>query len=90
MNTLHDCLAAIKVWMSLDFLQLNSDKTEVLIIGPDKFVSDVCLGPLASDVKPSTRNLRVIFDQNLDFDPHINMLVQTSFFQLCNTTKISC
>ena len=34
LSRLVNCLYDIKDWMSNNFLQLNSDKTEILIIGP--------------------------------------------------------
>ena len=37
---LHECLNDVQSWLSQNFLQLNPDKTEVLIIGP-KHVSDL-------------------------------------------------
>lgn len=78
-GALHNSMADIKEWMSLNFFQLHPDRSEVLLIGHNKFVSDVkpCTGPFATNIKPSSRNLDVIFDQNLNLDPHINKLVQT-------------
>ena len=40
-QSLLDCLEDIKVWMSNNFLQFNSDKTEVIIFGPPKSISTV-------------------------------------------------
>ena len=63
LNTLHSCLAAIKDWMSVNFLQLNSDKTELFIFGPENTAKGIIqhIGPLAPYVKTNTRNLGVIY-----------------------------
>ena len=73
-SNLHDCMTAIKDWMSLNFLQLNPDKTKVLFFGPNNLIPPLgpSIGPLATNLKPSSRNLGVIFDHNLHFDSHIN------------------
>ncbi|MDF4386599.1 reverse transcriptase family protein [Vibrio parahaemolyticus] len=34
LTKLHNCLKDIKTWMSTNFLMLNSDKTEVIVLGP--------------------------------------------------------
>ncbi len=34
-DTLFNCILDIKSWMAVNFLQLNQDKTEVLVIGPE-------------------------------------------------------
>ena len=90
LNTLHSCLAAIKDWMSLNFLQLNSDKTELLIFGPENTANNIIqqIGPLATFVKTKARNLGVIFDPKLKLEHHVNKMVQTCFFQLRNIAKI--
>ena len=68
-SILHDCLTAIKDWMSLNFLQLNPDKTKVLFFGPNKLIPELnpSISPLAANLKPSPRNLDVIFDHNLHY-----------------------
>jgi len=35
MDALFNCILDIKFWMAENFLQLNQDKTEVLVIGPE-------------------------------------------------------
>ena len=57
--------------MAANFLQLNQDKTEVLVIGP-KGQKEQLLSKL-KDFKPSqsVTNLGVIFDSELSFTPHI-------------------
>ena len=34
-DVLFNCILDIKTWMAANFLQLNQDKTEVLVIGPE-------------------------------------------------------
>ena len=36
LQTVLDCLEEVKVWMGSNFLQINNDKTEVIIFGPSK------------------------------------------------------
>ena len=66
LSSLHECLAATKGWMSLYFLHLNPDKTEITLFGPDKFVTavDKFIGPLHTNIKPSAKNLGIIFKQH--------------------------
>ena len=79
LSTLHDCLTAIKIWMSDNFLQLNSDKTEVLIIGSESIMETVqqCIGHLAANVKEASQNLGVLFDHHMNFERHIKKVVQS-------------
>ncbi len=72
MDRLNKCLADIRSWMSANFLKLNSEKTELLLIGHPKRLAKINNFRLTigdSTVKPSTsaRNLGVIFDDALSF-----------------------
>ena len=61
---LRDCLTAINNWMAHNFLQLNADKTEILIIGPESISNTIklSLGSLSSNVSQTAKNLGVFFE----------------------------
>ncbi|KAK5933148.1 hypothetical protein CgunFtcFv8_004799 [Champsocephalus gunnari] len=86
------CLTAIKTWMQ-HLLKLNSNQTELLLIGSKSTLSkvtDITLTIDGSIVSPSNqaRNLGVIFDPTLSLEPHIRQTVKTSLFHLRNIAKI--
>ena len=79
--------------MTSNFLLLNSDKTEVIVLGPKHVRSRLSDNILSLDgitLSSSTtaRNLGVIFDQDLSFIPHITQVSRTAFFHLHNIAQI--
>ena len=77
----------------MNFLPLNADKTELLVVGPAKYEHqyenlsvniDDCIISESSTVK----NLGVIFDSHLTFRSHIKAITKTAFFHLSNIAKI--
>ncbi|XP_078025737.1 uncharacterized protein LOC144463844 [Epinephelus lanceolatus] len=93
LTKLHNCLKDIKTWMSTNFLMLNSDKTEVIVLGPKQLrdsLSDdiVSLDGIALASTTTVRNLGVIFDQDLSFNSHLKQTSRTAFFHLRNIAKI--
>uniref|UniRef100_A0A3Q3KA17 Reverse transcriptase domain-containing protein n=1 Tax=Monopterus albus TaxID=43700 RepID=A0A3Q3KA17_MONAL len=90
---LQACLKDIKAWMTCNFLLLNSDKTEVIVLGPENLrnlLSNhiVTLDDIALASSTTVRNLGVIFDQNMSFKSHINQVSRSAFFHQCNIAKI--
>ena len=61
-DKLVQCIDHINLWMSHNFLLLNKDKTEVLIIGAKVQREILCtnLKSLAQNAKPLTKNLGVL------------------------------
>jgi len=75
------CLAAVKSWMSQNFLQLNTGKTELMIIGTKRGVrefEDVSLWLDGSAIpqSASVKNLGVLFDPQLCFDQHVKSITR--------------
>ncbi len=90
---LTECIVNIKNWMTSNFLLLNSEKTEVLIIGPKTATCnnlEHCLTLDGCSVKysSSVRNLGVLFDSNLSFDSHISSICKTACFHLKHISKL--
>ncbi len=78
--------------MTNNFLQLNSDKTEILLIGPKNSTQNLLDYNLQLDgctVTSSTgKNLGLILDSNLSFENHISHVTKTAFFHLRNIAKL--
>ncbi|XP_078147037.1 uncharacterized protein LOC144542992 [Centroberyx gerrardi] len=93
MSCLSTCLEEIKAWMSSNFLQLNSSKTEALLVGTPHQVQSSPIPHLTFDnqdipLSSSVTNLGVRFDPHLTFHDHIKHLCKTSFYHLKNISKL--
>ena len=92
LSKLTECVKNVKDWMTNNFLLLNSDKTEILLIGPKNITQNLVDYNLQLDgctVTSSTvKNLGVILDSNLSFENHISHVTKTAFFHLRNIAKL--
>uniref|UniRef100_A0A8C2IIF8 Reverse transcriptase domain-containing protein n=1 Tax=Cyprinus carpio TaxID=7962 RepID=A0A8C2IIF8_CYPCA len=92
-STLTACLEEIRVWMKHNFLQLNSSKTEAILVGtPRQTQSSSITGITITDhvisLSTTVTNLDVRFDPQLSFEAHIKNLCKTSFYHLRNIAKL--
>ncbi len=77
--------------MTNHFILLNSDKTEILLIGPKNSTQNLLDYNLQLDrwtVTSTGKNLGVILDSNLSFENHISHVTKTAFFHLRNIAKL--
>ncbi len=92
LSKLTECVTNIKDWMTSNFLLLNSDKTEILLIGPKNSTQNILDRKLQLDGCPvpssKFKNLGVILDSNLSFENHISNVTKTAFFHLRNIAKL--
>ncbi len=92
LSKLTECVKNVKDWMTNNFLLLNSDKTEILLIGPNNSTQNLLDYNLQLDGCPVTsstvKNLGVILDSNLSFEKHISNVTKTAFFHLRNIAKL--
>ena len=73
--------------MTRNFLLLNSDKTEVLILGP-KHLRDTLSNDIAALDDIALASNETVFDPDLSFDLHLKQISRTAFFHLRNISKI--
>ena len=76
------CLNNMKSCMILNFLQLNENKTKVIIFGESGFLDMGTHGPFACNIHSSVKNLDVYFDNAFKFDKQISPVMRSNFFQL--------
>ncbi len=92
LSKLTECVKNVKDWMTNHFLLLNSDKTVILLIGPNNSTQNLLDYNLQLDGCPVTsstvKNLGVILDSNLSFEKHISNVTKTAFFHLRNIAKL--
>ena len=86
-SKLENCIADIRIWMRTNKLQLNEDKTELLVISPLRQSNKVKLdsiqvGDCPIQVSDVARNLGVVFDKHMTLKPQISSLVKSCNWQL--------
>lgn len=93
LSPLNACLEETRAWMTDNFLQLNSSKTEGILIGTPHQLRSSPLTvysfsghdiPLTSSII----NLGVRFDPHLSFNTHIQYICKNAFFHLRNISKL--
>uniref|UniRef100_A0A669EEK3 Reverse transcriptase domain-containing protein n=1 Tax=Oreochromis niloticus TaxID=8128 RepID=A0A669EEK3_ORENI len=77
----------VKQWLSLNFLKLNENKTEVVIFGNFNHI-DSTLGALSSYRKTHVKNLGVYIDGSFKLNKQVSAVVQSCFFQLRQLAKV--
>ncbi|KAI2653128.1 putative RNA-directed DNA polymerase from transposon BS [Labeo rohita] len=93
LSTFTACLEEIGTWMNDNFLQLNSSKTEAILIGSPHQIRTstiTCITFSGQDISLSTlvTNLGVKFDPHLTFEAHIKHLCKTSFHHHRNIARL--
>lgn len=89
-SALYNCLIEIKAWMRQNFLQLNSNKTKVMLLGCPRQLRNLLTVIYGLEVKSSSevRYLGVVFDASLTFKSHIRNVTKVSFFHLRNIARL--
>lgn len=92
-NIIQKCLLDIKKWMSANFLMLNQDKTEVLLVGSAyflKILSSISIPFCDISIKSAdqVRNLGCILDSSLKMDKFVSQKCQGAMFYIKSIASI--
>jgi hypothetical protein len=88
-----ECINHLKHWLSAHFLLLNGGKTEVILLGSQQLLSRVSLTELSIDgvtikISDKVRDLGIILDKSLTFQPYIASVSAASFAYLKVISRI--
>ena len=81
------CLNDIRIWMRQNKLQLNEDKTEMIIIAPARqahkiTINSLRIGECVVTASNTAKNLGATFDASLSMGDHITSIVKSCNYQL--------
>ena len=90
---LENCISDILSWMVKNKLQLNSNKTELLVLASSYFSkhsSDFQLQIDNNWISPSdsAKNLGILFDQHLNMETHVAGICKASYFHIRNIRSL--
>ncbi len=91
---LNECFKSIKMWMSQYYLQLNDDKTQIIVFGSGKVLNMININGLnitsgaAIRFIPTVKNLGIYLDSRLTLSSQIVQLKIKCFRTLRNICKI--
>lgn len=91
--SLINCLQDIRIWMTRNFLKLNGDKSEVMLIGSKSTLSktpnfSITIDGFPIPLSTHVKSLGVILDSTLSFEPHVKHITRSAFFHLRNISKL--
>jgi hypothetical protein len=93
-SSTQNCITELKTWMIHNKLQLNDDKTELLLATPKKLQNHPSL-PQSMQINnvdisfsPSVRSLGVILDQTLSFKQHVSSICRVAYLELRRISTI--
>ena len=92
---LEECIDAVRHWMQTNFLKLNENKTEFIILGLPKQLKkvgniNIRIGEDIISNVSAVKNLGIFLDAELKHSIHINKLTSSSFNTLQNISRIRC
>ena len=92
-KTLESCLRSVSQWMNDNFLKLNEDKTEYMLIGSARQLSTfsaqkIMIGNSEIKCVNQVRNLGVLFDAGMTMKSQISNVVSSASFHIHNIWRI--
>ena len=86
------CIQAIRKWMAHNFLKLNDEKTEILVMqskyGQTPDLYSLTFGNVEVNACKTARNIGVVFDSTLTMEKHVKNITQSAFMHLKNIWRV--
>ena len=91
-SNIQNCVIDIKSWMTANMLQLNMDKTEVLVLMNKSLRNPITMNKIKIDsidisTASGVRNVGAIFDSALSSEAFVNSICKSAWFNLFNISR---
>ena len=92
-HRLECCLADVRLWMAANFLKLNDDKTDFLVVGSKSNLakSDVCgikIGQTQVEPSNNVKNIGAVLDSHLTMEKQVIVTCKSAWYHLFQLSKI--
>ena len=93
-NRLERCISDVSEWMHTNFLKLNHDKTEYIVISSKHSkinsdnISHIKVGNVTVKSTHAVKNIGAIFDEHLTMEDHISSMCRSCYVHIRNIGKI--
>ena len=86
LSKLEQCIQSIREWMATNFLKLNDEKSEFLMLSSryQQITGTIKIGDHSVSSVPYARNIGAVFDQCLCLDRHVASICKAAYFHLRN------
>ena len=90
---LEKCITGVRKWMANNFLKLNDDKSEFLIMGTKANLKKVVttslkIGSHSINAVEKVRNIGAVFDRQMKMSAQVSMVCKSAWYSLYNISKI--
>ena len=87
LNQFRNCMSTVNMWLGMNRLKLNQDKTRIMLVGTWQQLSTIKLTSVSvCDMNITfsnhVSNLGFILDSHMSMGPHIALLIKSCSFQL--------
>ena len=96
LRCMEDCLDVVNMWMASNYMCMNNNKTEYLLVIPKTAAatalvdgSVICVGDATITASRFVRNLGVVIDHHLDFKKQVSSIVSVCSFHFRHINKMS-
>jgi hypothetical protein len=93
LETLEQCISLIRSWMAENYLKLNDDKTEFIILGTQQNLSktttsQIKIGDCCIEPSNQVKNIGATFDSSMKMDKQVTNTCKAAWYQLHQVGKI--
>ena len=87
-STLNHDVIKLTQWFSVNHLQVNAAKTQAMTLGKSQFTYRFSVEDQIIDIEPTLKLLGVTLDKDLDYKPHVDVMLKKAYAKIAALCKI--